>query len=104
LSEISVAMSARSWTAPPMVTVDHSRKLPMLPLPVGSNDEEIAVLGEHDSAKFGGPLQKPLIVPVCSSVLLGREHVDLPLPQANSYGHRHMVVQIEGEAHSRRVP
>jgi hypothetical protein len=35
---------------------------------------------------------------------LGREHVDLPLPQADGYGHRHMVVQIEGEAHSRPLP
>ena len=89
---------------PQLVTIDHSGKVSMLPLPVGSQHEKIPVLCEYDAAKLKGPLQKPVIVPVGSPILVGREYVDLPLPQANSYGHRHMVVQIEGEAQSRRVP
>ena len=71
----------------------------MLPLPFGSKHEEVPVLGEHDSAKIQSPLQKTVILPVGSSVLLGGKHVDLPLPQATSNRRRHMVVQIVREAH-----
>jgi hypothetical protein len=63
-----------------LVTIDHSGKVSMLPLPVGSQYEKIPILCEYDAAKLKGPLQKPVIVPVGSSILLGREYVDLPLP------------------------
>ena len=82
-----------------LVPVDHSGKCPTLPLPVGSQHEEIPILGENNSAEFEGPLQKLMIIPVGSSIFLGGEHVDLPLSQAGRYGHRHVVVQIEAEAH-----
>ncbi len=65
---------------PQLVTIDHSGKVSMLTLPVGSQYEKIPILCEHDAAKLKGPFQKPVIIPVGSSVLLRRKYVDLPLP------------------------
>ena len=62
------------------MTIDHSGKVSVLPLPVGSQHEKIPILCEHDAAKLKGPLPKPVIVPVGSSIFLGREYVDSPLP------------------------
>jgi len=70
---------------------------------VSGDDEEVPVLGEDDSAKVHGPLEEPVVVPVVSAILLGREHVDLPLTQADGDRHRHMVVQIRARDSRRPV-
>jgi hypothetical protein len=61
----------------PLVAIHHAGKGASLVLPRVGKGQEVLILGEHDSPKFRGSLQKNFVVRTAAAVVLSGDDVDV---------------------------